>query len=349
MSKRKRSSQADIAQALDVSISTVSRALADSPSITEHIRRKVRDCALELGYPIKLRLQIERFDAILVCMSITDSSDFNESPTSIYYEVLNSIRDEAGKFSVGIETLMIPRRARIPADVMARLGPKTGVVLLGVSPTKASLDELLERGIAVVMANGIEDDLRVDSVTPANFISGAILARHLRSMGHRRFLYLSWRERLTLQRRFAGFRQQVEDGTERDPSTLVSSYRLSEAEISSGGSADGFLDWLDRHRGEATALVCFNDRSAAWALETARSVGFSIPDELSVTGFDDLPISCLTTPLLTTFRFDWGEVGAESVRMLHRRLSNPDSRVRFVQIGGELIVRKSVRDIGEEG
>lgn len=338
LTRKPRASQADIAQALGISISTVSRALSGSPSITEPIRQKVRDCALQIGYPIRQRQPAENFDSIIVISAI---EDFNNVRSSIYYETLAGIREEARKVSGSLETFMTSSRTPLPAEVSDRLTPRTGCIFLGLSPARETLVDFAERGIASVISNGIDEELRVDAVTPTNFLGGAVIGRHLMSMGHRRFLYLGGRNRLTLQRRFAGFRQHIEGGTENSDGVMVSTFGHTDRRPSTPDLRE-FQDWITKYRHEATALFCYNDSAAVWAMEAMRMVGISIPGDMSVAGFDDMPIAKLTSPGLTTFRINWVDIGEESVQTLHRRMISPESAVRLTQLGGQLVSRGSV-------
>ncbi len=338
LTNRPRASQADIAQALGVSISTVSRALSDSPSITEPIRRKVRDCALQIGYPIKQRQTVESFESIVVISAI---EDFNDVRSSIYYETLSGIREEAHKVSGSVETFMTQSRTPLPAEISNRLNPRTGCIFLGLTPAPETLADFAERGISSVIANGIDEELRVDAITPTNFLGGAVIGRYLMGMGHRRFLYMGGRNRLTLQRRFAGFRQHVEGGADAADGKVVSvfghtSRRPVEPDLKE------FQAWVTTHLHDATALFCYNDSAAVWAIEAMRMIGISIPDEMSVAGFDDMPIAKLASPALTTFRINWVDVGEEAVQTLHRRMVSPESAVRLIQLGGQLVPRDSV-------
>lgn len=339
--KRKRASQADIAKRLGVSISTVSRALADSPSITLDIRRKVHERAIELGYPLRQRRDIENFDKIFIFSEI---EFFNDTNSSIYQALLDGIREEAARYSENIEVIMTRPHTPIKDDVRAQIGPTTGVIFLGLSPAPETLKDFAEAGIAAVVANGVDEDLKLDSVSPTNFLGGTILARHLTDLGHRRFLYFGGRDRPTLQRRFAGSRQHIEGSDDWPDAKVVSAFKR---DLSGPEEADRlrFDRWILRYREDVTALLCYNDGVAVWAMEAMKSLGISVPDDMSVVGFDDMPVARLTSPGLTTFRINWSEIGRESVQILHKRFSFPQAEVKMVQIGGRMIVRDSAKNI----
>lgn len=338
MPKKKSSSQADIATELGISISTVSRALVDSPNISEEIRRNVRECALRIGYPIKPKHNAVGFEIIFVFYSV---ADFNNARSSIYHELLNGIRDEASKYGALVETVMTRTCTPVSTQISTRMGATTGAIFLGLSPARETLDDFSKRGIAAVIANGIEENLRLDSVTPANFVGGAIVAQHLIHLGHRRFLYFSGRNRLTLQRRFAGFRQHLENGTDSLNTKLVSVFTLDQSDSTDPERAE-FLEWFERFCDKATVIVCFNDSAAVWVMEALQSFGVSVPSAMSVVGFDDMPIATMVSPELTTFHVNWNAVGSEAVQILHNRLNAPNSEIKLVQIGGKLISRSSV-------
>jgi DNA-binding LacI/PurR family transcriptional regulator len=230
----------------------------------------------------------------------------------------------------------------ISDDIRAQIGATTGVIFLGLSPAPETLNDFAEAGIAAVVANGVDEELKLDSVSPTNFLGGIILAKYLTDLGHRRVLYFRGLDRSTLLRRFAGSRQHIEGRDDWPDAKVVSSFKR---DLSGSEEADRvrFNAWITRYKDDATALLCFNDGAAVWAIEAMRALGMSVPDDMSVVGFDDMPVARLTNPSLTTFSINWDEIGRESVQILHKRFSFPHAEIKMVQIGGHMIVRDSAQ------
>ncbi|QDY69211.1 LacI family DNA-binding transcriptional regulator [Qingshengfaniella alkalisoli] len=335
--KKTRPGQTDIANALGVSVSTVSRALADSPAINDDIKRQVYEVALKIGYPVKAHTVVERLDQIVVLTSV---AGFNDTRSSIYYGLLEGIKTAATRSGTVVSTSITQSRTPLPADLRNKLGPKTGCVFLGITPSPDVAQYLHDQRIPALVCNGVDEELLIDSISPANYSGGRLMARYLMDKGHRKFLYFGGVHRTTLRRRASGFRQYVEKESGMDGAEIVATYE-QRGPLSDDLLTD-FTDWLERNRGDATALFCYNDGAAAWAIEAAKILGISVPDDLSIAGFDDMPIADLTTPGLTTYRIDWQQIGLQCVALLTARMENPESPTQYLQVGGTFVERASV-------
>jgi len=337
--KKTRPGQSDIASALGVSVSTVSRALADSPAINGDIKRQVQEVARQIGYPVRHAPPVEAFERISILTSI---GALNDSRSSIYAAMIEGIRDAGARVGGRIESSITRSRTMYQQPLDEGFGPRTGVIFLGVVPTAEVAADIVERGIPAIVANGVDQEYMIDSIAPANFGGARLMGRYLTGMGHRNFLYMQGIGRTTLQRRMDGFRQHIETEGGRMVGVFGEGADLNEEKF------EKFTQWLRTERGDATALFCFNDGAAAWALEAVRAAGLSVPEDLSIVGFDDMPIAAMTVPALTTMRIDWRGLGEQTIDLLHQRLRLPHRPVQFVQTGGTLIVRDSVRQLAPE-
>jgi LacI family transcriptional regulator len=90
-----------------------------------------------------------------------------------------------------------------------------------------------------------------------------------------------------------------------------------------------------------TAIIGINDLMAFGAMQAALQHGLRIPEDVSIAGFDDLPMSSLLSPPLTTGRADGAEIGRQCVRLVLARLKNPDLPPQHVHLQTRLVVRAS--------
>jgi len=333
-----RPGQGDIAKMLGVSVSTVSRALADSSAINDDLKARILEAAAHIGYPTRERRTVEKLDAITVISTI---SGFRDTRSSIYFALLDGIKREAAQLAGGVETIMAREGDPLPDSIADKLGPRHGCIFLGMNARQGTHAALARRSVPAVICNGVDQELVVDSISPANFIGGTLMARQLMALGHRKFLYLSGVDRHTLQRRQAGFRQWVEaEAGVEDTEVHV----LSLGGDISDSHADTFSEFMRTTGREVTAVFCYNDGAAVWAVECLKSMGLSVPDDVSVAGFDDMPISRIASPALTTFRIDWEAIGRDTVRMLHERMLDPSRAAHFMQVGGTYVARESTAE-----
>lgn len=334
--KKTRPGQTDIAKTLGVSVSTVSRALAGSPLIKDSVKQQVRDAAVKIGYRIKEAQGFEGFERIVV---LTSLAAFSDTRSSMYNRLLDGIRAEATRYGGEFSITIAKSRTPIPDAADKNLGPKSGCIFLGITPDAATAQNLADRGIPAVVCNGLDEELILDSISPANFQGAAIMARHLLELGHKKFLYLAGSDRATLRLRYLGFEKHIERHCDTSGAGILSIFE--EGTDQSEEKGERFKRWIKAERSDATALFCFNDGAAVWAIEHLQSIGISVPDDISVVGFDDLPIAEISDPDLTTFRIDWTQIGRQTVQILHKRMISPHSAPEILQVSGNLITRNS--------
>ena len=142
-------------------------------------------------------------------------------------------------------------------------------------------------------------------------------------------------------RRFHGFRDSLAD-------RLGEDHELRALRLKSDTpqrERDALMAWLEERLDDVTALFCYNDLVAISALEAVQSLGKSVPGDVSIVGFDDLPVGQMSTPNLTTVRVDWRAIGAEAIHSLAQRRKQIDGPARELQFGGTLLARGSSAQI----
>ncbi|MGX9348793.1 LacI family DNA-binding transcriptional regulator [Microbacterium sp. KNMS] len=293
----------DIAELAGVSKATVSRVMNGVPTVAEDIAERVRAAIDELGYTPSqtarsLSLGVSRTIGVLV----PDLSNpmFHQVLHGVHraaaadgYRVLvaDTLEDEAGEAASAIDI-----RNRTDA-----------VVLIAPRMTRPELLDLLPRVQPVAVVNRTTG--RNAAVAQVDYATGIqTLAQHLVDLGHERIAFLSGpeasrsnHERL---RGLIAFREAHPD--------------IEIRELACGsGFEDGYRAWDDVRGSGATAVLAFNDIVALGLLGRLDEEGVRVPDDLSVTGFDDIPFSRYSAPPLTTMTVDLPGVGAAVWRELH--------------------------------
>jgi LacI family transcriptional regulator len=170
-------------------------------------------------------------------------------------------------------------------------------------------------------------------VLPDNVAGARSLAAHLAELGHSSIGVISGPPSLTTTRdRLAGFRMGLEERRIDLPEDLL---HASDFTRDGGAHATGLL--LERTPG-LTAIFALNDVMAIGALSCLRERGIRVPEQVSVAGFDDIPIARDLLPALTTVRVPMAEMGA---RALALALQPRGSRLRVEHLATELVVRDS--------
>jgi len=185
--------------------------------------------------------------------------------------------------------------------------------------------------------------LRLPTVDSHN-LEGAISAtEYLLGLGHRRIGFLAGRPDLESARlREEGYRIALERaGIDFEPGLFrVGGYTPESAD----GPARDLLGMSE----PPTAVFAANDVSAIQTMKVARSLGMTVPKDLSVIGFDNIPESALTDPPLTTIDQSIQQMGYEAARLLIGLIDQPQSDPVHLTLPTKLVVRQSCRAIGAE-
>jgi len=209
-----------------------------------------------------------------------------------------------------------------------------GVIVLASRVGHLYSERLDELGVPIVLINSQAEGEYLYSVSADDRQGARLIVEHLIALGHRRIGYIGCLFRPPSSRqRWAGYRDALESaGIPYNPDLVVVPETLQDLE----NGRLGLQMLLERG---VTAVFCYNDRTAIGAMLEARERGISIPDALSVAGFDDIEASWYVTPPLTTVHQPRLEMGRRAMQMLLDLLEGkPVSDVLFPC---ELIVRES--------
>ncbi len=322
----------DIARLAGVSHSTVSRALHNSRLIPAATADRIRKIADEQGYlasAIARSLVTSRTEAIgVVVTSIADP--FNG-------EVVAGIEELANEHGYTVILANSQADAAREVAVVRRFqARRVDGVLVASSRVGALHTPLLsELKIPIVLLNNQHPSAFIHSVSFDNVTGAYRAARHLIELGHRRIAYLGDRFGLHSDaERYAGYcKMMAEAGWSIDEQLVVHGDGKPE------GAAAAARELLALREPPA-AILCYNDMSALGVLRQAAIEGIPVPEELSVTGFDDIFFANYVQPPLTTVRQPMRELGRRAMGLLLSILRGEEND-KAILIEGELIVRGS--------
>jgi DNA-binding LacI/PurR family transcriptional regulator len=338
-------SQRQIAAALGISVSTVSRALGDLPGISDELRQRVVRTAQDLGYGRQPRSQPqaprtrETLDAAGWRVALFVALDtFPSDAAGFYHEILKGAEDELRGRGADLDMVFLQDTAH-EADYVAgycQEHPGCGLLLVALDHP-GLIAAGLAAGSQAVIVNGFDPLMRVDGIVPANDRGAQLAVRHLLDLGHRRILTVSAHPRPTLQERHRHFRLALDAaGAADEPGLLIElprphpdlAHTAMQARL-----AGGPLDF--------TAIICGNDLIAVGVLRALAEKDVEVPGQCSVIGFDDTPIAALSRPRLTTVRIDRAAIGRLGARRLLERMADPDVTPMDIHLGCRLVVRDS--------
>jgi LacI family transcriptional regulator len=326
-----RSTVRQIAADTGVSIATVSRVLNGHTNVASDTRARV-EAAIAARAPAVVaprRNVAGRSGPVFVRCPYVLSDYFGLIVSSVAETLRLHDRDvqlDAGESSQDRHPLA-SLSARAVAGAILILPPESPTELLG----------LRRRGMPFVIIDPrTSPPPDVAAVSAAHFSGARRLTTYLLELGHRRIGVIAGpQDWLAGSDRLAGHLAAMGTvGVLPGPELT----RVVPPTLTQGQEAAGELLDLPQR---PTALVCFNDKIAVGALAAARARGLRVPEDVSVTGFDDIDISRATTPLLTTVRQPLEEMGRTAVTLLNRLMNQERVEALHMELATELVVRGS--------
>jgi LacI family transcriptional regulator len=340
MSKR-RTTLKDIADALGVHTSTVSRALDPKTRhlITAKIAERIVDAARERGYrPNAIASSLRTRRSMTVGVVVPDITN------AVFPPILRGIEDTLtpqGYIAMIANSDSDPERESILIDTLRARGVD-GLILASAQREDPAISRAVEEGIAVVTVNRQVDDPNVSSVINDEASGVRLAVRHLIALGHRQIAHIAGPRSLStgLMRYEAFLAALRADGIAPEGELVASSTAFNEDE---GERCCRSLLELRAAPGARrfTAIVCANDRLAIGAIKALRDDGHLCPHDVSVTGYNDTDFVDRIDPPLTTVRIQKREAGARAAAILLDRLTDPRHEPEHVILPVELIVRGS--------
>ncbi len=324
----RRPRQSDIAARMGVSISTVSRALANESGISPSVREQVLQVAQSIGYRTKHAAPVRRIEERAV--ALVPLGGATGGLAGFYVGITDGMRAAARDGGLELDIRLVNDELITPEQIQRHIagGDDKSILLAGIDPSDELMDWFAENAISAVLVNGSDPRMRASSVAPANFYGARMATQMLLDAGHRRIMHYTHRHRPTNEIR----------------PTIMERLRGFEAAIAAAPEAEGKVvstdDFTARELAERivedddgfTALFCWNDLAAVELLDTLHRQNGSGPTGFSVIGFDDLPYAEMTSPRLSTMHVDREAIGRAAIRIVLEHMAG-ETAVQQVEIG----------------
>ncbi|ABV93974.1 transcriptional regulator [Dinoroseobacter shibae DFL 12 = DSM 16493] len=331
---RDRVTSLDVARVAGVSQSAVSRVFTPGASVSPKTAKKVRAAAEELGYRpnVLARSLITGQSKIIgLVVAYLDNQFYPDA-----LERLSMALQDRGYH------ILVFMASGTGAQVDRVIGELLDYQVDGIITASVGMsDELTKRcnsaGIPVVMFNRGQDDARLSSVTSDNFTGAREIARFLAAGGHERIAHITgWTGSSTGRDRKAGFLAGLEDAGLAAHGIVDGHYRRAEAQAAAHALFAGAAP--------PDAIFVGNDHMAFAVMDTVRGeLGVRIPEDVSIVGYDDVPLADWGAYRLTTWRQPSNRMVAATVELLLGLIDDADRAPEKLEIAGRLIVRDSAR------
>jgi LacI family transcriptional regulator len=324
-----------IAEQTGVSVPTVSKVINGRPDVSNDTRRRVVEALIEHGYrrTPRARTRSPLLEVI-----------FNELESEWALEIVRGVERVAGRNDLAVVISEMQERGRPGRawfeGVLARR--PMGVIAVFSDITDAVREQLRFHDIPFVVVDPTgEPHHDTPSVGATNWNGGLTATRHLIGLGHRRIAVIGGPDSILCSRaRVDGYRAAMDEAAvPLDPSL-----------ISHGGfNVDEGLErarTLLRAADRPTAIVTGNDLQALGVYQAARELRLHIPEDVSVVGFDDLPVAQWVSPPLTTIRQPLVEMAVAAAELALSMARGETPSQPRVELTTELVVRESTAPPG---
>ncbi len=326
----------DVAKAAGVHVSTVSRALdpARRRLISDEVLEVVEAEARRLGYrPNRTASALRTGRSQTIGVLVPDMTN------PVFPPILSGI--EASGAARGYFVLVAHvADAALSKAVVERMRAQhvDGIVMANALRDDPLIEYLQRAGIPAVFVNRADEAGRLSAVVGDDRLAMKLAVDHLVAEGHRHIAHVAGPQHVqTGVARRQGFEQALRDHGLDDAGIVEC------ASYSRGAGHAAAAALLGRTHARPDALVCCNDLVALGAYDAARDAGHRIPEDLSVTGHNDMLLADMVAPPLTTVSLPHREFGWRAAELLFDALDGEAASVSTVVLRPELVVRGSTR------
>lgn len=352
--KMKKVTITDLSEMTGISRSTISRVLNNNPKVDPEVRKKVELAIEESGYLRKASKV--KYDVPIRSVTIA-TTVLVDTPDPYYSIMINQFQEQF--LQMGLQPQLILLNASMGDEqILEKLSSSECVLMLGPElPVVANA--LKDRNIPVVMVNGFDVDMRISSISLDYELGGELAAKYLIENGHKNIAMLTAQTRPSIRKRTYGFERAAQERGAEEVTVIdilqycqdtgqvdiCKSIKLGEAGADFGASKV-LPQILDKGLfNGATAVFCLCDRTAISLLDELEKRGLSVPDDMSVMGFDNLSIGKMISPSLSSIGCDHRLTAQAAIQLLIQEFNENVNVAKRVNMGVKLFPRDSVKSL----
>lgn len=333
MEKRVKVRLSDIAEKLEISTVTVSKALANKEGVGDELRQKIKELAEEMGYHVKKSGDMGK--NITGNIGILIPSRFFAPSSSFYWYLFNSLSTELlnRNYYAIMELLSSEDEKGLALPHMLQDNKVDGLIILG-QVSDQYLEFINNSYENFILMDFYTSMKNLDGVSDDNFYCSYLLTSYVISQGHKKLRFVgNFESTSSIRDRFMGFAKALmENGMD-----------VNKDDIIKDRDENGFSIPLEIPSELPDAFICNCDETAAVMIQTLMEKGYKVPEDVSVTGFDNFLAANKTPVPLTTVSIraeDTASVAADLI--INKVTGQPYIKGRHL-ISGSLVIRDSVK------
>ena len=341
MVKKTNATLKEVANSAGVHVSTASRALTDSTKhlIGEDLVKKVERIAIDLGYrPNRMARALRTNKSHAIGVIVPDIAN------AIFPPIIKGIEDALGAFqylpvTVNLSSITKSKMTNIQKINLLQNFGIDGFILATGDTDESYIETILNNGFPVVMVNRYSENSKIDCVINDDSDGIKKAFAHLWNLGHRKIIMISGPKNISTGKiRSSAFKENFKRfcGKEKNP-MIINTLDYTEPE--------GFRvmsEAILSKKFESTAIICGNDRLAIGAIEALNINGYNCPKDVSIVGFNDMPLVERLDPALTTIAINSYGLGLKAADRLISRITSFDTSKKIIDcLPVELKIRAS--------
>lgn len=328
----------DIAEACGVSTATVSKALNDLPDISQERKELIREKAKEMGYLPNLAARALKTNHSYN-IGILFADDKNSGLTHPHFSrVLEAVKAEAEHR--GYDVTFINHglgKRKMSYLEHCRYRGVDGVVIACIDFNNLEVSELVESTIPTVTIDHVFNSTA--AIVSSNADGMQQLMEYILSKGHRRIAYIHGKDSAVTRERLVSFYRTLEEHGIEVPDEYVREGVYNDPKVAAEETKE-----LLKLKKTPTCILYPDDYAAFGGISAIRETGMSVPDDISIAGFDGIPVTEILEPPLTTYSQDTGRIGKRAAAKLIDLIERPRVTNRDIeQITGNIREGRSVK------
>ncbi len=325
----------DIAEACGTSNVTVSKALSGKSGMSDELREKIIATADKMGYvPTKAAAAALSGGMVAVLIPERFSNPNGAFYWSLYNNIVSCLKQE--NFSCIQQNLTAAEVSSLTMPAFFSGQNIAGVISLG-QLDRRYVDKLASVTKNLVLLDYYFSDCDIDCIITDGFLGGYKLTEHLIAQGHKEIGFVgTWQSTTSIFDRYMGYmKSMMEHGL-----AIEQSWYIPDREPT--GELYEELSFPDKL---PTAFVCNCDETAFKVIRDLKAMGYSVPDDISIVGYDNYHISEISDPPITTINVDAKEMAERAVSTVLERIKNPKLPVKTQILDGKLVHKASVKKL----
>ena len=336
---KKNVTMSDIAAQLGCSTVTVSKALGDKDGVSEQLRQRIKQKANDMGYRFSYASKgagetTHNIGVLVAKRFISDASAFY---WVVYRCIVELLQQQSYYGIMEVISESDERGGVVPSSVTEK--KVDGVIVLG-QLADSYVEKMLIQDIPVVFLDFYSSRSDVETVLSDNFFGAYTLTNYLIDKGHRRIGFVGTiTATSSIQDRYMGYYKSL----------LEHGIPLRDDWVIGDRDSEGMnYKTLILPDEMPTAFVCNCDRIAYQLINQLKVMGYRVPEDISVAGYDNHIYSTISTPRITTMDVNSSRMSSEAVEIMVRKIRDSNYRCGRILVTGKLVERDSVKDITNE-